>query len=294
MPAKKIYNSTIKEQMKMYHSGDPEKRKKAIEEIVTENQKLVSFIIDKHFKSFKYNYYWEDLFQQGILGIIESLEKYDPELATPSTYFTFFIIHQLSEYCNSFIKGRSSHYSAKIKKINVARSQLEAVGIMFPTPADLAIQTGLKIDQVMKTLEVETRTSYISLQSEEYINEYLTDYVKGPDELYEEEEKIQLLHKAIEDLPFIEREVVLRKFGLNCEKPQTNVMISKAVCISPSEVRNRLQNAMKMLRKNPNLCDYFPDYANIASEINKTEISTIPVGAAHLIIELLSEDDTES
>lgn len=76
----------IKEQLARYHSDDPAVSAKAVEEILDDYKKFITHIINKHFYSYK-NQWYEDMFSVGVIGLIESLSKYDPDKSMPTTHF---------------------------------------------------------------------------------------------------------------------------------------------------------------------------------------------------------------
>lgn len=76
----------IKEQLARYHSDDPAVKSKALEEILDDYKKFITHIINKHFYSYK-NQWYEDMFSVGVIGLIESLPKYDPDKSMPTTHF---------------------------------------------------------------------------------------------------------------------------------------------------------------------------------------------------------------
>lgn len=74
---------------KDYHSGDPEKAKVAKDRLVLSNLRLVASLTRRHSPiSLKR----EDLMQEGIMGLIRAIERYDPSKGFKlSTYATWWI-----------------------------------------------------------------------------------------------------------------------------------------------------------------------------------------------------------
>ena len=81
--------SRIERQMREYHSEDKQIQKQAMAEIVQDHQKYISEIINRYFSAYKHDWY-ADMFQWGIVGLIESLPAYDPKKSKPTTFFHFF------------------------------------------------------------------------------------------------------------------------------------------------------------------------------------------------------------
>ena len=98
--------SRIVRQMKDYHSGNDELRQKAIDEIVADHSPYIHRVINHWFPTFRKEY-GEDMFQEGAMGIIKGLEKYDPAQSKPTTFFHYYILHDITEYIAKIIHGTS-------------------------------------------------------------------------------------------------------------------------------------------------------------------------------------------
>lgn len=256
-------NSRIVRQMQDYHSSDPRVKQHAVEEIVNDHQKYVVQIINKHFAAYKRDW-WEDLFQSGIMGLLESLANYDPEKSRPTTFFHFYILHSIAEYVAEFIQGTTSHYATNLTKINRAISKLEAQGKREPTIADISVVTGLKADMVRKALEVKTASQNRSCGDEGYMDSMAsTQYVEQPQEKIEREEELAVFTKCILELPNAEKQVIIRKYGLFDTPKQSNAQIAEATGVPIEKIRCYQAAAIRLLRKNPKMKYMFHDYFKI-------------------------------
>ncbi len=280
-------NAEIREQIIRYHDGDANEKKKVSEEILNENKPLVDYIINKCYSTFKG--YYDDLRQVGYIGILEAIPKYDPDKSEPSTFFTFYIKHNLSEYCNRFITQVSSHYANKLKAIRKAKAALEMKN-MEVTALNIAMFTGLKVDVVHKILEAELYGQTKNCSSESFMDEIVNNYQPGPEELFEEEEKTRVLVAAINNLPSVEKEVLIRKFGLFETPAKSNGEIAEEVGVPVNQVRRYVQKAIIRLRDDANLKYMFPDYINKKCLMDG-ELSVAPIQTATAIMEELESED---
>lgn len=69
--------------------------------LILDNMKLVYFIINKHYPSHAKN---EDIIQEGMLGLVNAAENFDPEKGKFSTYATTCILNQIRTYFRNEIK----------------------------------------------------------------------------------------------------------------------------------------------------------------------------------------------
>lgn len=281
----------IKEQLARYQSDDPIVRTQALEEILEDHKKFISHIINKHFSSYK-NQWFEDLYSCGVIGLIESLPKYDPDKSMPTTHFGRYIIHEIYDFIAKFVQQTTTHYASKLAAINRAIAELEREGIETPTVVDIAMRSGIKPEIVMKSLAIQAAAQNKSLESEEYISNLMSDLQAQPDEIVEQNEGIDIMYRAIQALPCKMREVVLRKNGLCGYESQPNDVISRETGIPPNQIRRIYAKALKLLRESE-IKDFF-QIGQIADK--KEEISLVPEATACTLIATIveiniSEDD---
>lgn len=276
----------IKEQMVRYRSDDPAVRAQALEEILEDHKKFITHIINKHFSSYK-NQWFEDLYSCGVIGLIESLPKYDPDKSMPTTHFGRYIIHEIYDFIAKFVQQTTTHYASKLAVINRAIAEMEREGVENPNIVDIAMKTGIKPEIVMKALSIQTAAQSKSLESEEYISNLMSDYREQPDEIVERNEGIEIMYRAIQNLPYRMREVVLRRNGLCGYEAQSNEVISRETGIPPNQIRRVYAKALKMLRESE-MRDFYPGGQAIAG---KEQISLVPEETANTMIAAIVEVD---
>ena len=283
----------IRRQMKMYHGTEAEKAQ-AIDEIVSENISLIVDVINKHYPSYKRDYF-EDLKQEGVVGLLESLEVFDPEKGALATIATFYIIHHINDYISRYIHGVRPHYNRYIKRVRSALDELERRGITNPSLVDIAMLSELSIAEVKRALDVYNKSQLQSYDSEEYLDSMVTNTAMSPDETYEDQEKRETLASAMQELTPSEMTVICMKYRLgdyvNLKKQPSNQEIAQASGIPLHMIRSITQQALRKLRNNKALASLFtpsvvPDY--------DTPVSVAPLSSAQMEANyLLDEDDQE-
>lgn len=279
----------IRRQMKMYH-GTPAEKAAAIEEICNENTSLVVDIINKHYPSYKKDYF-EDLKQEGIVGLLESLEVFDPDKGALATIATFYIIHNINDYISRFVHGVRPHYNRFIKRARAAIDELEGKGITNPSHVDIAMISGLSIAEVRRALDVYNKTQLQSYESEEYLDSMITNTQMLPDETYEDMEKKEILDAAIAELTEDEKKVISMRFQLGDyvgkSKQPSNLEISQATGVPLHMIRSTSQSALRKLRENKALAALFtPEREKSYDE----PISVTPLKAAQEEANYLLDD----
>jgi RNA polymerase sigma factor (sigma-70 family) len=113
--------------------------------LVLSNLRLVRKFADKEIWDGKVDY--EDLFQEGFMGLREAAKKYDPTIGVFSTHASEWIVHCMGRCVEN--DGRTiripSHMHEKIRKLNTAYYELINLLNRRPTPEELSQYSGISV-----------------------------------------------------------------------------------------------------------------------------------------------------
>ena len=234
--------------------------KDAYIKLVECNLKLVVYVARKYL-NMKCKLSKMDLIQEGNIGLMKAIEKYDlnrhTKFSTMAYYWINIEIQRAIQYDGYTIRIPSNKHE-NIAKYDTAFKKLEKEFWREPTEEELESELGFKISEVKYALFMMQPTSLNALIGDEHeieLDYYLRE--SKPSILDEivikdnEVEKSNLIKKILlnSGLSKGQLEVMMLKYGLVDGKYKTSAEVSKILNISKQAVCDREQNAIIKLRK---------------------------------------------
>lgn len=221
--------------------GDSEARSSAI----NSNLRLVINIAKRYLHT---KVPFLDLIQEGNMGLIKAVDKFDPERDKRfSTYATFWIKQSVLRYLND-TKNAVRYPSYVIDYMNkISKFMVKYRSEKHKTPSEAEIAAELEIDrkEVRRIMDL-MNLSFVSLDDQ--FEEAAEDFVATTEDIMCEDYVNTSLVEMVKRLRGKEQNVIVHRYGLFGNKRMTLEKIAETMDLTRERVRQIQNNVLAKLR----------------------------------------------
>jgi RNA polymerase primary sigma factor len=202
----------------------------------------------------------EDLVQEGMLGLIRAVEKFDWRKGFKfSTYGTLWIRQAIQRGLQN--SGRTIrvpvHVAQRQVKVRKVESELALKLGREPTDEEVAAVADLPIEQVTEVRELAAAITSLDQpvgdDGETALGDLLKSDERGPDQHAADNWRDAQVAEVLAKLPELERNVIELRFGLGGDEPRTVRQTGAELGITTSQAGELERRALTTLSRNPDL-----------------------------------------
>lgn len=202
----------------------------------------------------------EDLVQEGMLGLIRAVEKFDWRRGFKfSTYGTLWIRQAIQRGLQNH--GRTIrvpvHVAQRQVKVRKIEGELSKKLARDPTDEEIAAVAELDVDEVAELRELSrglaSLDQSVSDDGETALGDLIASERPEPVEEVEDSDRARRIQDVVDGLPDAERKVIRLRFGLDGDDPRTLREVGAELGISPQRAHELEDRGLRRLAGNSEL-----------------------------------------
>lgn len=229
-----------------------------LNKILEQQYKLVMKVARKYYKSEQITYEFDDLIQEGMIGVIRAIEKFNPESGFMfSTYSSWWIRQSITRFIASqddmFNRGMGIwkvNALNKYRKFMMDLSEDEAKTI---TDKEISEKTDISELNIKEFRKINFNTLRLDTPVKQDEDTTMQDlFICSDEDQYAETERNELVEEIMTVLTDKEKDIMLQLFGFMDGEPKTLQYVADQYDVSRERIRQIKEKSIRKLRRRIN------------------------------------------
>ena len=238
--------------------------------ILNSKEKAAEILIASNFRLLAYNakkicngniQYFDDLIQEGRMGLLHAIEKFDQSYENKfTTYANNWIYDYISKFYNNVCRNiyLPKNSQLLLMKLNKAKNTLTQKLMRDPTVSELAKELKISDEEVVNLINANKFTKSLDSETDNEDGLKALNLLKSEENPFthcSKENLLEALDDGLDKLDDIEISVLEWRYGLHNKERKTIDEIALELNITKSRVSKIEKNAMKKLATDKNLIE---------------------------------------
>lgn len=230
-----------------------------VESLVKANHGLVIKNVLRYKRFSTPSYTVDDMYQEGVLGLLKSIEKFDFSKETElSTYATWWIRQHITRgICDQSSTIRIPvHMVERIQKFNKFESEFFKTNNKFPTDFEIASYLGIELEKVAELYVYRQYSKLTSLdlpvgaEGDTNLGDLIEDpIIQQPEEiLLKKQRHIEILNVLDKHLSEKEKDILKYRFGFFNDRQYTLESVGEIYGVTRERIRQIESKALRKLK----------------------------------------------
>ncbi|GAA5644669.1 MULTISPECIES: sigma-70 family RNA polymerase sigma factor [Vibrio] len=224
--------------------------------LIESNLRLVVKIARKYTRRGNHSHGLLDLIEEGNIGLMKAIDKFDPELGYRfSTYAVWWIRESIESSLmnNSRTVRLPIHVQKEIFKLSRDAKEVGLELRRDPSVTELAQKTNRSVEQVSELIDlsgfIESSASVSTFDSPAFtLEQYQDEVTAEPHNTCQQTALMSGLEKHVDSLPDKHRTIVIHRYGLFGQEVKTLDWLGNEFGLSKERVRQLQAEAIRKLR----------------------------------------------